>query len=25
LVTSGSGTSINLTSASYVNYYLKFV
>jgi hypothetical protein len=25
LVTSGSGTSINLTSTTYVNYYLKFV
>jgi hypothetical protein len=25
LVTSGSGTSINLTNTSYTNYYLKFV
>jgi hypothetical protein len=25
LVTSGSGTSIDLTNTSYTNYYLKFV
>jgi hypothetical protein len=25
LVTSGSGTSIDLTNTSYINFYLKFV